>query len=81
VALLGYGNWCDECNEVRDEHCEIVERLRAALASTAIVLSAREREILSLRTRKTARRTALHCKIAVGEVAHLERRVLQDGAN
>lgn len=49
--------------------------------TTAVVLSAREREILILRTRKTARRTARRCKIAVGAVAHLERRALQDGAN
>ena len=77
VALLGYGNWCDECNEIRDERCDIVERLRAVLASTAVVLSAREREILILRTRKTARQTARRCKIAVGAMAHLEQRVLQ----
>jgi hypothetical protein len=81
VALLGYGNWCDECNEIRDERCDIVERLRAVLASTAVVLSAREREILILRTRKTARRTARRCKIAVGAVAYLEQRALQAVAN
>ena len=81
VALLDRDNWCDECNELRDERCEIVERLQAALASTAIDLSRREREILTLRTRKTTRRTARRCEIALGAMAHLERRVLQDGAN
>ena len=81
VALLGYGDWCDECNEIRDEHCEIVERLRAALRSTVIDLSRREREILTLRMRTTARRTARRCRIATGVVASLETRVLQASAN
>ena len=81
VALLDADNWCDECNVIRDEHCAIAERLQAALQSAAIDLSRREREILTLRTRKTARRTARRCGIALGEVASLETRVLQDGAN
>jgi hypothetical protein len=81
VAPLDADNWCDECNVIRDERCEIVERLQAALASTAVVLSAQEREVLTLRTRHTARRTARRCGIALGEVASLETRVLQDGAN
>ena len=81
VALLDNDNWCDGCSELRDEHCAIAERLQAALRSTAIDLSRREREILTLRTRKTARRTARRCGIALGEVASLESRVLQAGAN
>jgi hypothetical protein len=81
VALLDCDNWCDECNVIRDERCEIVERLQAVLASTAIDLSRRERDILTLRLRTTARRTARRCGIGNGVMAHLERRVLQDGAN
>jgi len=81
VTLLDGDDWCDECNAIRDERCEIVERLQAALASTAIDLSRREREILTLRLRKTARRTARRCGIAPGEVASLERRALQNGAS
>jgi hypothetical protein len=81
VALLGHGNRCDECSDIRDEECVIVERLQAVLASTALALSAREREILTLRMRTTARRTARRCGIGTGVMACLERRVLQDGAN
>lgn len=81
VALLDRDNWCDECNELRDEHCAIAERLRAALASTAVVLTARERNVLTLRMRKTARRTARRCGIELGVMACLESRVLQAGAN
>jgi hypothetical protein len=81
VALLDRDDWCDECSAIRDEACVIVERLKAALASTAIDLSARERTILTLRMRKTARRTARRCGIALGEVASLENRVLQAGTN
>jgi hypothetical protein len=81
VALLGHDNWCDECNGLRDQHCAIAERLQAALASTALALSARERAILTLRMRTTARRTARRCGIELGVMAYLESRVLQDGAN
>src|SRR5579863_9580644 len=81
VALLSAAGWCDRCSEDRDDGCEIAERLRAALASTALSLSAREREILMVRIRSTARRTARRCRIGLGVMNCLEMRVLKTAAN